>query len=106
METQLVEHVWHQNVSILILFVRVAWLVADRGGKSEFGNAVESFGGSLDAHLLLLCLDSFLHLFGFLSRLLFGCRSCWLLVLNEIVSGRGSFRIATRVPVLLALSLQ
>lgn len=41
-ETKLAEHVWYQDVLVLVLFVRIARLVTNRCGKSKFRDAVKS----------------------------------------------------------------
>lgn len=40
-QSQLVQHVGHQDVGVLILLVGVAGLVADGGGVGELGDAIE-----------------------------------------------------------------
>ena len=47
MEAKLAEHVWHKNIGVLILLVRVARLVANTGSKSKFGDAVEPISRNL-----------------------------------------------------------
>ena len=51
METQLPKHIWDENVLILVLFVWIAWLVADAGSERKFCDAVEPFG----CHFWFVC---------------------------------------------------
>ena len=44
MESQLSKHVWHQNIRVLILFVRVPRLMSNTCCKGELGDAVEALG--------------------------------------------------------------
>ena len=41
MQAQLLEHVWHEYVGVLVLLVRIAGLVADRGRERKLRDAVE-----------------------------------------------------------------
>lgn len=45
MEPEVVHHVGHQDVNVLVLLVWVAWLVAHARGESELGDAVELLQG-------------------------------------------------------------
>ena len=60
MEAQLAQHVWYENIRVLIGFVRVAGLVTDRRGKSKLCYAIEPLLSDLDGQviskLLRICL--------------------------------------------------
>ena len=47
METLMATHIWSQSVSILINFVRIAWLVATRGCESKLSDWVEPLSTDL-----------------------------------------------------------
>ena len=47
MQAKLLEHVGHEDVRVLILFVRIAGLVTYGRGESKLGNTIESLSRSL-----------------------------------------------------------
>ena len=52
MEAQLAQHVWYENIRVLIGFVRVAGLVTDRRGKSKLCYAIEPLLSDLDGQVI------------------------------------------------------
>lgn len=88
----------------MILFVRVARLMAYRGRKCEFSDTVEPVSGlfnicfllGLLLHRLLLCLV--------FSQIRAG-RVIRIMIVDEVI-GRSGLRVATNLSVLLALSLK
>lgn len=44
-ESKVAHHVRNKDVRVLVLLIRVAWLVADAGGKRKLGDAIELFIG-------------------------------------------------------------
>jgi len=41
MEPSCIKHVGNEDITVLVHFVGISWLVAARGGKGELGNSVE-----------------------------------------------------------------
>lgn len=71
-KAQLPKHIWNQDIGILVLFVRIAWLMPNRCCKGKFSNAIESFRsylhGNFSSRLLVIAtyiLISFSLLFCF-----------------------------------------
>ena len=59
-QPQLIEHVWHQNVRVLVLLVRIAWLVSDRGRVRKLGDAVEPLARYVGLQVLAVGMRSHL----------------------------------------------
>lgn len=104
MQAQLLEHVRHEYVRVLILLVWVARLVTDGRGESEFGNAVEALCRRLHAlaprhnarlllrvRLTLLLLLAFELIFGAWSTLATLIASLLLISLERLIMLRRCF---------------
>ena len=102
-EAQLVEHVRHQDVSVLVLLVRVARLMADRGCEGKLSDAVESFVRFLHSYLFCffwLWLTLLFRFFHLLNRLFF----FYQLIIHEVIRCC-CLRVTTCMSGLLPLSL-